>query len=417
MRDQHDQLRESKKATFASSQGKRAMFNAAAYTLFVLLVGTNIPTPLYRSYEQVFNYSPLVTTLIFATYVAALVPALLIAGPLSDAIGRRRVLLPSLALAILGSLAFATASGVVWLFVARILQGLAVGGASGALTAMLSELEPEGNRRRATLVTTVASLGGLGAGPLIAGLLAQYAPLPYVLPFMIEVIVLIPALMFVLNLPEKPQLTTWHVRRPIIPQSMRHTFATRGLAIFLAFSVIGLFLSLVPAYVMKLSETHNLAVAGGAATLMLTCSVAAQVVGYGKSPLLLQIAGLAFLSTGLGLLGVAGSLESLPLMGLAAVMAGVGHGLTFLGGFTEINRQMPVDRHAEIVSSFYIIVYLGVGVPVIGVGLMATTVGSLVAIQRFTACMIPLLLVALCILVINRQTEASIDMPSKGHGD
>jgi MFS family permease len=109
-----------------ASGGEKA-FAAVAYTLFVLLTGTNLPTPLYRGYEKVFGYSAFVTTLIFAVYVAALAPTLLVAGSLSDAVGRRRVLAPSLALAIAGSLAFALASGVAWLVAARILQGLAVG--------------------------------------------------------------------------------------------------------------------------------------------------------------------------------------------------------------------------------------------------------------------------------------------------
>ncbi|UNC15930.1 MFS transporter [Acidiphilium multivorum] len=250
----------------ATGGGGKA-FGAVAYTLFILLTGTNLPTPLYRGYERAFGYSALVTTLIFAVYVAVLVPALLVAGPLSDAMGRRRVLLPSLVLAIAGSLAFAFASSTAWLFAARILQGLAVGAASGALTAALSEFEPTGNRHRAALVATAVSLGGLGAGPLIAGMLAQYEPAPYVVPFALEIILLIPAMIFVIALPEKAARTKWRPRRPSIPPTMRHAFAASGSANFLAFSVIGLFLSLVPAYVMKLSATSNLAIAGGTVTL------------------------------------------------------------------------------------------------------------------------------------------------------
>jgi len=145
-------------------------FWAVAYALLILLTGTNLPTPLYRGYEASFGFSPLVVTLIFAAYVAALVPSLLVAGPLSDAVGRRRVLLPALAVAALGSLSFALAQGTAWLFAARVLQGIAVGSASGALTAALTELHPAGDRRKAALVSAVASMGGLGLGPVLAGL-------------------------------------------------------------------------------------------------------------------------------------------------------------------------------------------------------------------------------------------------------
>ncbi|MFF9581096.1 MFS transporter [Streptomyces achromogenes] len=129
-----------------------ARFWATAYTLLCLLTGTNLPTPLYRGYEREFGFSPLVVTLIFAVYVASLIPSLPIAGPLSDSVGRRTVLLPAVTLAALGSLAF-------------------------ALTAALTELEPGGDRGRAALVSAVASVGGLGTGPLIAGPARRVRPL------------------------------------------------------------------------------------------------------------------------------------------------------------------------------------------------------------------------------------------------
>lgn len=389
----------------APGAGRRWPFWAVAYTLFVLLTGTNLPTPLYRGYAHVFVYSPLVTTLIFAIYVAVLVPSLLVTGPLSDAMGRRRVLLPSLLLAIAGSLGFAFASGTAWLFAARVLQGLVVGAASGALTAALSELEPTGDRRRAALAATAVSLGGLGAGPLVAGALAEYGPEPYVTPFALEVVLLLLAMIFMAVLPEKGTRTKWRPRRPSIPPSMRQAFAVSGSANFLAFSVIGLFLSLVPAYVMRLLATSNLAIAGGTVTLMLACSVVAQIGGYGRSPLRLQIAGLGLLAIGLGLLAVSGQVSSLPLLIAASALAGIGHGLTFLGGLIEINHLAPANHHAEVVSGFYVIVYLGVGVPVIGVGLLATTVGSLAAVQIFAAFIVPLCLVALAFLVASQRRQ------------
>jgi MFS family permease len=114
-----------------------------AYTLLILLTGTNLPTPLYHGYADRFGFSPLTVTLIFAAYAAVLIPSLLlVAGPLADAVGGRAVLIPAVALAALGSLAFALAEGTAWLYVARVLQGVALGAASGALTAALSALEP-----------------------------------------------------------------------------------------------------------------------------------------------------------------------------------------------------------------------------------------------------------------------------------
>ncbi|MDL4775144.1 MULTISPECIES: MFS transporter [Thermomonosporaceae] len=382
-------------------------FWGAAYALVVLLAGTNIPTPLYRGYQREFGFSPLTVTLIFGVYVTTLIPALLIAGPLSDAIGRRRVLLPAVGLAAIGTLTFALADGTTWLFAARVLQGAAMGAASGVLTAVLTEQEPGGDRRRAALVTTAASVGGMGAGPLLSGLLAQYAPAPRVLAYLVELVLLTVAAVVVAAIPEQRTRTPWRPRRPKIPGSMRRVFATAGTASFLAFMVNGLFLTLVPTYVGTLSGSGNLALSGGAATLMLGCSGIAQVAAYGRQPQPLLTSGLALLAGGLVLLAVAGSAASLPLMLVATAGAGAGLGLTFLGALTEINQTAPADRRAEVTSSFYVIVYLGVGVPVIGVGFLATQTGLLPAVQWFACVAAALCLLLLTALVVRNRRDRS----------
>lgn len=370
-------------------------FWATAYTMLVLLTGTNLATPLYRGYEHRFGFSPLVLTLVFAVYVAVLIPSLLVAGPLSDAIGRRRVVLPAIAVAALGSVGFALATDVWWLFAARILQGLAIGASSGALTATLAELEPNGNRRKAALVSTAVSMGGLGLGPLSAGLLAQYAPAPYVLPFVLEVVLLVPATAVIATLPGVRPTTRWRPRPPEIPGPMRAVFATSGTANFLAFAVIGMFLTLVPTYVASLTHSTNLVFGGGAVALMLACSVTAQFVGYGASARVLEYVGLPLLAAGLALLALAGSMSSLILLLGAAAIAGTGHGLVFLGGLTAVNHAAPAGRRAEVVSGFYVIVYAGVGLPVIGVGFLAGVIGPVVAVRLFAGAV-----AALCLLVL-----------------
>lgn len=379
-------------------------FWATAYTLLILLTGTNLPTPLYRGYEARFGFSPFVVTLIFAVYVAVLIPSLLVAGPLSDAIGRRRVLLPALVLAALGSLVFALATSTGWLFAARILQGLAVGAASGALTAALSELESSGSHRKAALVSTVVSVGGLGLGPVLAGLLAQYASAPDVVPFVVEIVLLIPAAVTVTRMPSTRQLTRWRPRRPRIPRTMRAVFVTSGTANFLAFAVIGLFLTLVPTYVAALTSSTNLLIGGATVALMLTCSAAAQLLTYGRPPRRLQLVGLPVLALGLGLLVFVGSAASLALLLGATVLAGVGHGLVFLHGLTTVNNTAPDSSRAEVLSSFYVIVYTGVGLPVLGVGILATASSLTTAVSWFAG-----VAAVVCLLVLLALGRASAD--------
>lgn len=388
-----------------SSQAGRASgwrFWATGYTLLILLTGTNLPTPLYRSYATKFDFSPFVVTSIFAVYVAVLIPSLLVAGPLSDAVGRRRVLLPALVLAGLGSLGFALATGTGWLFAARILQGLAVGAASGALTAALSELEPSGNHRKAALVTTVASVGGLGLGPVLAGLLAEYATAPDVVPFVVEIVLLIPAAVTVMRMPSTQQRTRWRPRHPTIPPTMRAVFVTSGTANFLAFAVIGLFLTLIPTYVATLANSTNLLLGGGTAALMLACSTTVQILTYGRPPRRLLLVGLSVLALGLGLLVLVGSAPSLALLLVATALAGIGHGLVFLGGLTTVNHAAPDAGRAEVLSSFYVIVYTGVGLPVLGVGILATTVSLTTAVSWFAG-----IVAALCLLVVLALSRSS----------
>jgi MFS family permease len=366
-----------------AASGKRLRFWGTAYTMLILLTGTNLPTPLYKGYEARFGFSPLTLTLIFTAYIAVLIPSLLIVGPAADAVGYRRMLLPALVVAAFGALVFALASSTAWLFAGRVLQGLAIGAATGPLTATLTELEPDGDRRKAALVSTVATAGGLGFGPILAGFLAQYAPAPRVFPFVLEIGLLIPAAAVVFSLPTHAARTRWRPRRPEIPAALRPEFATSGTACFAAFAVVGLFLTLIPTYVATLSGSKNLFLGGAAVALMLACSATAQLLGYGRSARALEIAGLPLLAAGLTALAVAGNVSSLALLLAATVTAGLGQGLTFLGGLTAINHAAPPDRRADVLSSFFVILYLGVGVPVVGVGFAATQVGLLTAVQYF----------------------------------
>lgn len=249
-------------------------------------------------------------------------------------------------------------------------------------------------------MSTVASMGALGLAPLAAGLLAQYGPVPYVLPFVLELVLLVPAAAVVASLPGVRPTTRWRPRRPEIPAPMRAVFATSGTANFLAFTVIGMFLTLVPTYVASLTHSANLVFGGGAVALMLACSVVAQLVGYGRSARTLEYVGLPLLAAGLVLLALAGSASSLALLLGAAAIAGTGQGLVFLGGLTAVDHAAPAGRRAEVVSGFYVIVYAGVGLPVIGVGFLARAVGPVTAV-RWSAGVVA----ALCLVVLTALTR------------
>jgi MFS family permease len=132
--------------------GRPAAFALTAYAFAVTMLGTTLPTPLYGLYRAKFGFSELTVTIIFATYAAGVIAALLLFGPLSDEIGRRRVLLGGMALSALSGLTFVLADGLGALLVGRALSGLSAGIFTGTATATLLDLAPDGGRGRATLV-------------------------------------------------------------------------------------------------------------------------------------------------------------------------------------------------------------------------------------------------------------------------
>ncbi|TWF76234.1 hypothetical protein FHX44_112123 [Pseudonocardia hierapolitana] len=119
-----------------------------------------------------------------------------------------------------------------------------------------------------------------------------------------------PAAAVITMLPETAPRTRGRPRRPEIPAGMKGHFATSETAGFLAFTVIGLFLTLVPTYVATLSGSENLLIVGAAVAMLLVCSAVAQLVGYGRCARTLELLGLPLLSAGLVLLAVAGGVSS-----------------------------------------------------------------------------------------------------------
>lgn len=366
-------------------------FWGLAYALVMLLAGTNLATPLYGLYQESFGFSSAMLTVIFAVYVGTLIPSLLLLGPLADALGRRRVLIPAVVVAGVGAVVFAVADSIATLLIARAIQGVAVGAASGALTAALSDCEPRGNQRRASLVAATATVGGIGVGPLIGGVLAAFTPWPLRMPFIFELGALTVALAAVSLLPKSGrQASGWRPTVPHIPATGRGKFWTSSLATFLGNGVTGLFLTLVPSYTQTLLGRSSLVVAGAMAALLIAASVLAQLLGFGKISPRSQRPGLILLGVGLVAMAASGHWGLLSLLLAATVTAGVGQGIVFLGALTEVNMLAPADQKASVVSAFYVMVYLGLAIPVIGAGILATQIGLLGSVQVFS------ILVALC---------------------
>src|SRR3954468_8351132 len=111
-----------------------------AYWLVAAVIGlalfaSGTPSPLYATYRELWGFSSVVLTLIYATYAFGVLASLILAGRVSDQWGRRPVLLVALGTLLATSVVFMFAGSVAWLFVARGIQGVATGLALGAASA------------------------------------------------------------------------------------------------------------------------------------------------------------------------------------------------------------------------------------------------------------------------------------------
>jgi MFS family permease len=346
-------------------------------------------------------------TLLFATYTLLVIPAILLFGPLSDAKGRREVLTVALITAGLAAGVFAAADSVLVLFLAQAVQALALGALQGTAAPTLVEQDPSGERRRASAIASALTVGGAAAGPLLAGLLAQYAVMPLRLAYLVEVVLLVVALAGVsLLLPMSQERRRWRPRRPTVPREIRRQFTIAGTSAFVAWAVTGLFLSLIPSFVTSVLG-DGVAVAGAIVALLLGSSAATQLAAHRLESLRAQTAGLLAMCAGVILLAVADNARDLLLLILATVPAGIGQGLAFMGSLGDVNEIAPEDRKGDTVASYYVVVYIGTALPAIGVGALAGHTGLPDAVQVFAYVVTAICLAGLLALSIERQRARS----------
>lgn len=342
----------------------------------VLMASVQLPAPLYDVYARRLHFSSLVLTLVYAVYAVGVLLATLFLGRLSDRFGRRPVLLAGLVAGCLGALVFALAASTGWLFVARVLQGLAVGTVSGPATAALVEAAPEESGQLAALLAGLAQTVGSTLGPLAAGILAQWAPDPLHLSFWLVLALLLAALTLVARLPEPGVLSSerWRVQWPRVPAGLRVDFTRVSLTAGLVWGSVALYLSVIGAYATELLHSHDLAVLGAVTALALAASSVAALVSWrrpGRSVRTAQATGLGLLATGMvGLLLVA-VFPSLALLFASALVAGAGHGLGFLNAQHELNELAPRLRRGEVTSAYICCIYVLVVASVVGSGLLA----------------------------------------------
>ncbi len=341
---------------------------------------STVPSPLYAIYVVRDGLSPFTITLVYAAYAIGVVGSLFLVGHISDWHGRRRVLLPALATAILSALVFLTWTDLWALFLGRILNGVAIGAVTATATAYLAELHarhrPDAPAARAQLVATTANLGGIAVGPLIAGALAEWVGAPLDVPYAVALAALAAGFVAVALSPETKERPLprprYRAQRVAVPHAARGRFFAAALGAFLAFSTLGLFTGLASTILAdSLHETSHL-LAGAAIFVAFAAGVLAQVGAGRWSQRRTLLTGMALIAAGVvGARPVRLAPDAEPG---AVPPRRRGRGRGRRGALQGHPHHRRGDRHRRrprrgARRPLFLAGYVGLSVPVIGVGL------------------------------------------------
>jgi len=298
---------------------------------------------------------------------------LLLAGGVSDDVGRRPVLLAALGALMASSLLFMVADSAAWLFVARGLQGLATGAAVSAASAALLDLHPNRDPAGVGLTTATAAAGGIGLGVLASSALVQLGTLPRVLPYLLLLVLFALALAGAYWMPE-PVEKHGHFRiraeRPSVPAVVRRPFSLAALAVLSSWSIGGLFFSLGPQLAAHLFSSSNVIVSGSGIVALAGAAVVAQLLTGRTAPWIGAGVGSIALAAGMVLIVLAAASDSSAAYLAGSILAGAGFGAAFLGGLRALGAAIPHQHRAAVMSAFYVVAYTSLSLPAVLAGLV-----------------------------------------------
>lgn len=343
--------------------------------LSLFLFAAAAPTPLYAYYATTWHFSVVNLTVIFGVYAIALLVTLLVGGSLSDAIGRRPVVLAALLLQAVAMVLFVRADALGWLYAARIVQGVATGLVTAAVAAALIDLQPRAGI--GALVNAVTPTFGLAAGAFGTGALVQYGPAPTQLVFaavLVACVVLAAAVVVVLE-PKRPRGRVSVSVRFGVDRAVRPAFLAATPCLVATWALGGFSLSLGPSLTLQLLHSTNRLAGATAVTALTVAGGLASLAVRDWAPRRAMIGGCIALALGSGVItaGIAASSVAVFLAGNA--VAGLGFGAAFLGAFRTLAGLASPERRGGLVSAVYVVAYLAFSAPAVVAGVLSTVVG------------------------------------------
>jgi MFS family permease len=368
-------------------------FWAVAYAYLAVMAFSAVPSPLFAIYRQEEGFSALTITLIYAVFAVGVVVSLFLVGHISDWHGRRRILAPAILLSLVSGIVLATSTALPELLSARVLNGLSIGAVTATATAWLAELHvadrPGASSRRPQVVATAANLGGIGFGPLVAGFLAQYVGHPLVVPYEVFIAALAVAIAAILVTPETREPADprprYRPQRVAVPDGARPRYFAAALSVLIAFAAFGAFSSLAGTFLAGTLHHSSRALAGATVFAIFSAGVVAQSTSSAWSLRRLLGLGMATMVGGLVLVAIAVWLAtpSMVLFIAGGVLTGGGAGALFKGALGTVVALAPEDGRAEALAGLFLAGYIGLAVPIIGLGMALEFTTPRVALLAF----------------------------------
>lgn len=342
--------------------------------MFAVGYGANHFVPLLAVYSQTLALSDAEATAIFGVYALGLIPGFLIGGPASDRYGRRRIMLVFAALSLLASAVLITGrTGAAGLYAGRLLTGVVSGTVFTVGTAWVKELSGASAglaARRAALALTA----GFAVGPLVAGVLAQWAPLPTVLPYLVHLALDGIALALLPRAAEtRPPFARGAGGRlrllPASARTVRFRCVVAPMAPFV-FGSVSLAFTTLPAQAIPLPRATAVAFTGALAAAALGAGLAGQRWGRRLQASVSDpddvrpaVVGLFVVISGYLATAFATARPALATGIAAALLLGCGYGVCLVVGLREVERLAAADELGALVAVYYSLTYLGLVIP------------------------------------------------------
>jgi len=346
------------------------------------LASSSAPTPLYPVYQSMWEFSPVVISVVFGVYAVAVLGALLVAGRLSDYIGRRPVLIVATTIQAATMFLFAFADGLSDLIAARVLQGLATGAAIAAVGAGLLDMD----KARGAVANSVAPASGTALGGVLGGLMVHYLPEPTHFVYFVLAAIFVVQVVGILFIPELVPVRAGAIAslRPrfCLPAATRQPFLLAAPVLIAVWALAGFYGSLGPSLV-RTSFGFDSSLAGGIALFVLAGSGGiSALLTQSLSARTLMLYGASVLLAGVGITLASLSYDSATAFFLGIALAGSGFGAGFQGALRTVVPLAAPQERAGVMSVIFVVSYLAMGVPAVIAGYFVARHGDLLLTAR-----------------------------------